>query len=666
MSERSRDRTTPWGAKLEERIDADARVGAVDALLGGPGSSAALLGRLAEPGGAALPELQVALERISALLDELSRAREEESQLLTLTTALSSELKLIPLLQKIMDAVRLMLDVERATLFMFDPETQELWTRISRDEAMASVRFPADRGIAGSVFTTGESARLDDVYSDPRFNREIDKQTGYRTLTMLCMPVVSKLGHKIGVIQTLNKRGGRLPDGSMAPPIPFCDRDVERLRAFCAQASIAIENAQLFDEVVRIKNYNESILRSMYNGVVTVDRDGRVVTINGAAQRILCLPGGAPGEARSRAEALMTGPNAWMMDSIEAVRASGREQVAMDAEIALPGEGGGPRHAAINLTAVPLTDAEERRIGALLMMEDITEEKRLKSTMARYMTKEVLDKLLGEGEAALGGKVVKATVLFTDIQGFTTTAERLGPQATVSMLNEYFTAMVDCVLEHGGMLDKYIGDAIMAVFGVPFAGRGDADRAMLAVIAMMKGLRELNRERAKKGHEPIAMRAGINTEEVVSGNIGSLKRMDYTVIGDGVNLASRLEGANRLYGTEVLVSELTVRELEGTYSMREVDRLRVKGKERPVAVHELLEHHDEADFPRRHELLPVYRDALSSYRRGDFTAARLGFQRVLELHPGDGTSSMYVRRCEYFAGRPPPPDWDGVWVMQDK
>jgi adenylate cyclase len=180
-------------------------------------------------------------------------------------------------------------------------------------------------------------------------------------------------------------------------------------------------------------------------------------------------------------------------------------------------------------------------------------------------------------------------VLFSDIRGFTTHTERLGAQGTVAMLNEYFTLMVDCIQHEGGMLDKFIGDAIMAGFGIPVAHDDDVDRAMRASIAMIRELRRWNVQRLAEGKLPIDIGIGLNTDVVVSGNIGAKKRMDYTIIGDGVNLAARLESACKQYAAKILISEFTQKKLRGTYRMREVDLVVVKGKTQPVAVFEAVD-----------------------------------------------------------------------------
>lgn len=583
------------------------------------------------------------------LHEDIIRAREEERLLLEATTALGSELRLAPLLAKIMEATKSLLCADRCTLFMHDPKARELWSQVAQGLESREIRFPDHLGIAGTVFTTGDTINIPEAYADQRFNPEVDRRTGYRTRSILCMPVRNKNGRIIGVTQVLNKSGG-----------PFVATDEARLRAFSSQASVAIENAQMFDEILTMKNYNESMLESMSNGVVSLDSELKVVTCNAAARRILKLT--ADHLINQPAGMFFCGPNDWVLKRVAKVIETRQPELAMDTDVCL---GTGDK-ASINLTVAPLTDANRDLIGTLLVLEDITSEKRMKGTMARYMTREVAEKLMESGEAVLGGQTQEATILFSDIRSFTTISEAIGPEETVSMLNEYFSIMVDIIFRYGGILDKYIGDAIMAVFGAPFSTGEDPDRAIQAAVDMLRALKAFNQTRLLKEKTPLDIGIGISTDQILSGNIGSEKRMDYTVIGDGVNLASRLESANKFYGTKILASEYTVRKLARRYTLREVDRIRVKGKVRPVAIYEILDYHDEESFPHQAEHLEVYRDGLTCYRSRDWPTAIARFENALALHSRDRASSLYLERCRYYLEHPPADDWDGVCIMESK
>lgn len=605
-------------------------------------SDLSLLEALASQASAALQNAQ--------LFEQVERAREDETYLQELTQAISTELHLVPLLQKIMDTTTKILQADRSTLFLNDEKTDELWSQVAQGMDQLEIRFPNHLGIAGEVFTSGDTVNIPDAYQDKRFNPAVDKKTGYKTDTILCCPVKNKEGTVIGVTQVLNRKGG-----------PFTKLDERRLKSFSAQAAIAIENAKLFEDVLNMKNYSESMLHSMSNGVLTLTATGRVEKCNKAIIKLLCL---ADEDAvlGKGVDELFSGPNQWVADMVIKVATGGQPDIAVDAELYL-GEG---CDTTVNLSGVPLKNAKGEHLGTMLVFEDISGEKRLKGTLARYMTKEVADKLLEGGDDLLGGKTQEATVLFSDIRSFTTLSETLGAEETVSVLNEYFTIMVDILFEHQGILDKYIGDAIMAVFGTPFATGRDEDNAVAAAIEMMRALHAFNMDRAVRGKQTINIGIGINTNPVVVGNIGSLRRMDYTAIGDGVNLAARLESACKTYRTNLLISEFTRAKLQDEYVMREVDLITVKGKTRPVAVFEMLDYHTPETFPHRDEVLDLYERARSIYRKRKFAEALALYEKILTLHPGDGPTSVCAERCRHFMESPPPDDWDGVWVMLSK
>lgn len=593
-------------------------------------------------------QASVALQN-AQIFDELQKAKQEETKMLEVTTAISSELQLKPLLLKIMDVTTDILDADRSTLFMHDEKTNELWSVVAQGEEQREIRFKNHLGIAGSVFVRGKTINIPDAYQDERFNPEVDKKTGYCTRSILCMPVKNKTGKTIGVTQVLNKRDG-----------PFTAVDEKRLLAFSSQASIAIENAKLFEDVLNMKNYNESILESMKSGVLTIDSGNRIVKINSAAIDILnTLPEKTTGLS---VDEFFGGKNHWVSDNVRKVRESGTPHITMDTELFIS-DGNA---VSVNLNVVPLINIKNETSGAILIFENITKEKRLKSTMARYLTKEVAEKLLESDETVLGGQLQMATVFFSDIRSFTRFSEKVGAKETVSMLNEYFTLMVDIVLRYEGVLDKYIGDAKLAVFGIPFSTGQDEDNAVKSAIDMRMALKEFNNKRQREQKEPINIGIGISTDEVLVGNIGSMKRMDYTVIGDGVNLASRLEGANKHYMTNILISEFTFNRLKGRFIYREVDSIKVKGKTKPVKIYEILDYHDEKSFPRLNEVLNIFQKGIGLYRQGTWDEAIKMFTEALRLNPTDGLSQIYLDRCRYFLKNPPEENWDGVWEMKTK
>lgn len=586
----------------------------------------------------------------SRYVEDMERRQAEEREFLDLVSDITSELDLNALLQRIMSEATRILRADRSTLFLHDDRTDELFSRIAEGDGIGEIRFPDDTGIAGAVYTTGTTINIPHAYADLRFNPSFDRQTGYFTRSILCVPVVTKAGEVIGVTQALNKRGG-----------PFTDDDEKRLKAFTAQVSIALQNAKLFDDMQTMKNYSDAMLESMSNGVLTLDDAGRVATCNAAGARMLGLPDGDV-VGHPVAE-MLRASGSLLTDMIDRVAAGAPGEIAMDVDLAVASHNG--ESVSVNVTVLPVRNPQQRTLGTMVVMEDISGEKRVRSTMARYMDPVLADQLVRSNGDLLEGKSIEATILFSDVRNFTTVAEELGPSGTVNLLNEYFTLMVDCIQTHGGMLDKFIGDAIMAAFGLPVAHDDDPDRAVSAAIAMIRALFEWNDRRVDDGRPPIDMGVGLNTDLVVAGNIGSPKRMDFTVIGDGVNLASRLESACKTYRARILVSEHTHRRLRGVYRSREIDRVIVKGKTEPVAVFEILDYHTDTSFPNVVDAIHAFRDGYAKYQRGEWDAAIGAFAGALRANPGDGVAELYVDRCQRLRAEPPA-EWTGIWAMTTK
>ncbi|MFC1798688.1 GAF domain-containing protein [Thermodesulfobacteriota bacterium] len=592
---------------------------------------------------------QAALALQSSQASELmERSHLQEMEFFNVVSDVTAEIDLGTLLQKVMSEATRMLNADRSTLFLNDEKTNELFSKVGEGLGATEIRFPNHLGIAGAVFTSGKTVTIPHAYADLRFNPAFDKQTGFFTRSILCVPVINKQGKVIGVTQVLNKLGGA-----------FTDEDESRLRAFTAQVSIALENAKLFEDVQNMKNYNESMLESMSNGVITLNEDGKIITCNAAGLKILQIS--AEDVLGQGSNAFFSGANAWVLEKIAKVGESSVSDVTMDADLVFNGN-----KISSNITILPLISTEKKKLGNMIIIEDISGEKRMKSTLSRYMDPGLTDQLLANDENVLGGTSAVATILFSDIRSFTTLTEELGPQATVSLLNEYFTLMVDCIQQEGGMLDKFIGDAIMAAFGMPVAKGDDEDRAMRAAIAMIKSLRKWNKERLDAGKKAIDMGIGLNTDSIVSGNIGSPKRMDYTMIGDGVNLASRLESACKQYSARILISENTYKKLRGTYFIREIDRVIVKGKTEPVSIYEVLDYYTGEEYPQMMEVLNFFRHGFAAYQKGAWDKATSAFKEVLRLDKNDALSKTYIERCRKLKKNPPKDGWDGVWVMTSK
>ena len=294
------------------------------------------------------------------------------------------------------------------------------------------------------------------------------------------------------------------------------------------------------------------------------------------------------------------------------------------------------------------------------------EKRFIRNTFSVYLSPAVISDLLHNPEKLkLGGENKRLTIFFSDIAGFTSISEKLPTEQLVPLLNQYLSEMSDIVLKHRGTVDKYIGDAVMAIFGAPVDYPDHAKSACLAALEMQERLIELNKKWKAEGFPPINCRIGLNTGMVKVGNMGSTKRMDYTVIGDEVNLASRLEGANKAYGTNFMVSESTYNDAREVIEARELDLLAVVGKQKPVRVYQVLARKGQLDQKTR-ELVRTFEQALKLYREARFTEALELFNNCLEINPADSPSQLYRERCLTFLQNPPPRDWDGVFRLTKK
>lgn len=322
----------------------------------------------------------------------------------------------------------------------------------------------------------------------------------------------------------------------------------------------------------------------------------------------------------------------------------------------------------INMTVNPLTNPEGTVRGGLVVLEDISREKRLKSTMYRYMTPGVAEQVMALGEDALMvGSKKDVTILFSDIRGYTTLTENLGASEVVSLLNKYFETMVEAVFNHEGTLDKFIGDALMAVFGAPLPLKENhAWMAVQAALDMRWRLAEFNQPRLLSKQPLIHIGIGISSGEVVSGNIGSHKRMDYTVIGDGVNLSARLESVTKEYGCDIILSEFTYDLCRDRIWVRELDKIRVKGKNQAVSIYELIGENDMPINDSTKKFLDLYAAGRQAYINRDFAQGITYFDEARQLKPTDQPVLIHLERSKKYLQNPPPEFWDGVHTMTTK
>jgi adenylate cyclase len=290
-------------------------------------------------------------------------------------------------------------------------------------------------------------------------------------------------------------------------------------------------------------------------------------------------------------------------------------------------------------------------------------ERLLRKSFALYLAPQVIDKMLASKKLPeLGGETREVTVFFSDLAGFSSISEQMTPAELVTFMNEYLSAMSDIIESNGGYIDKYIGDSIVAVFGAPADDRDHAGNAARAALGCRTRLDELNQGSAAFRGYTVAHRMGLNSGAALVGNIGSRRRFNYSVMSDAVNVASRLEGANKYYGTTIIASEMTVALTGSTFAWRELDAIRVQGRAAPVKIYELLAAAGQ-ETPQQAASAAAYAEGLSHWRKREFDAAAKCFEHLAE---GDTPSTLFLSRAKVFVNDPPGPDWEPVNALGGK
>jgi adenylate cyclase len=290
----------------------------------------------------------------------------------------------------------------------------------------------------------------------------------------------------------------------------------------------------------------------------------------------------------------------------------------------------------------------------------------IRDMFGQYLSPKVVQDLVEDpSKVKLGGEEREMTAYFSDIAGFSTISEHLTPSELVQLLNDYLTEMCNIIIGYEGTVDKFEGDAIMAFWGAPNIQSEHAKLACFSAIDMNTRLVELRQKWEAEGSPLINVRMGLNSGPMVVGNMGSVQKLNYTIMGDAVNLASRLEGANKAFGTQMMISETTYQGCASLIDVRELDTIRVVGKSEPVTVYELLERKGETTAAVA-DLVYEFEKALALYKNADFLAAKAAFDRCLDIFSDDGPSATYLQRCQRYIDNPPAPDWDGVFALTEK
>ncbi|MDD3147607.1 MAG: adenylate/guanylate cyclase domain-containing protein [Candidatus Riflebacteria bacterium] len=308
----------------------------------------------------------------------------------------------------------------------------------------------------------------------------------------------------------------------------------------------------------------------------------------------------------------------------------------------------------------PITEIQQ-------MGETMDSMKKALGSFKKYVPSEIVQGLVhNRNEARLQAQAEEITLMFTDISDFSSITERVSPSDLMQQLSEYFDSIAAVIHRHGGTIDKYIGDSVMAFWGAPAKDSRQAEHACIAAIEIEAAIKKLNEKWLSENRDPLKTRIGINTGISLIGNFGSSDRFNYTAVGDSVNLASRLESLNKLYASEIIVSESTVAGAGKAFIFRPLDLVAVKGRKKSVRIYQLLGSANHPDAESFKCIEKMSEEALSSYLNRQWREAYEQFQKILELLPEDSAAEMYLTRCRELHDRPPGRDWDGVFRVQHK
>jgi PAS domain S-box-containing protein len=407
-------------------------------------------------------------------------------------------------------------------------------------------------------------------------NFEID-QDAFLSKTLCKYGLIAPLLEKknlVGVIILFDKE-------SRKGLSPFHDSDVNMLSAIASQASVAYNNIKLLENIKEAKTFNDNVMQSIVTGVFTTNLMGEINHINRAATVIINL----------EKEQVLGNHYEYIFESNESVtqlitKCELESVTLSESQVVLSCNG---KSTTVNISVSPLLNDTLEPIGSVVAMEDLSNIDKLKSTFKKYVSKQIVDQLLENEEMLnLGGQEQEATILFSDIRGFTSMSETMAPNEVVETLNDYFNLMIEIIFKYNGTLDKIIGDALMVIYGAPNATEQDTKNAVLTAIEMQEKLIQFNQDRIINLKQPIKIGIGINRGKVISGNIGSKQQMNFTVIGDSVNLASRL--CSVAASDEIIVSDAVWKKVKDlkTFKSKKLNPVKVKGKVKPIEIKEIL------------------------------------------------------------------------------
>ena len=527
-----------------------------------------------------LAQLGEFLERLNTDLEQQEKERTQLEGWFEVSRAINSTLDLVEVLNRAMDVIIQVTRAERGFLMLADETTGELTFQVARNmdrDTIARPTFQVSRGIIQRVAQTGQPVVTTDAVRDPRFS-DNDSVVSLHLRSILCHPLKVK-ERVIGVVYVDN----RLRAGLFQP------EDLNALRAFADQAAIAIDNARLFEsvrqkmnEISALKTFQDNIFASIASGVIATDLSDRITAFNRAAETIFAITAGQS-LGRPYNETLAPLSATSLPQLVAEVKRSGNRTRTVEIKSDLPPRG----TVHLNFNVSSLRNADDDPQGITIVVDDVTEMRQLEATremFRRYVSPAVVDRLpANPDQLQLGGHRQAITILFADIRGFTHFSEPLPPEELVDILNQYLAVAADAVLKYEGTLDKFMGDAVMAIFNAPLSQEDHVLRAARAALEMRAAVSRLH------ACLPPSLRLnygiGIHTGDAVVGNVGTQQQMNFTAIGDAVNLAKRLQ--ENAAGGQILLSDAAYAQIRALAQATAIPKLKVKGREQVEQVWQL-------------------------------------------------------------------------------
>jgi PAS domain S-box-containing protein len=520
-----------------------------------------------------LPALRGMLADLELVLATQGMKQEELEALYGVSQAIGSSLDLSQVLDEVMDQIIRLTEAERSFLMLLDHATGELEFRAARNmdrETIASSTFNISRSIVKQVAADGNPILTTNAQTDPRFSSR-DSVIGFNLRSILCVPLRVR-GQVTGMIYADNRVRTGL----------FSERDLDLLTTFAGQAAVAIENARLFESVVNAKALRDNVFASITSGVITIDVEDRITFFNRAAERITQVT--EESAIGSRFADTLPVLDAELHPLTEEVKTHGEPVVSAEFEMVLPDRGPANLRASLS----PWKDANDETQGIAVVIDDLTEQRRLEAVsqmFRRYVSPAVIERLLEHpGELKLGGQRQEITSMFADIRGFTSFSRNHDPETLVDVLNQYLDVGAKAILAEDGTLDKFMGDAVVALFNAPLPQPNHVLRAVRAALRMQEGVASLHQDLPPT--RQLGYGVGITVGDAVVGNIGTAQQMNYTAIGPSVNLARRLQEAAG--PGQVLLTRIAYQRVRTHVEAKPLPPIHVEGIHEPIEIYELL------------------------------------------------------------------------------